>query len=313
VTRIGFALLLTLALALAGAGTSAGRQETPSPTVIRGKEKWVSVGQLRGAPLQLDAEKQRRITVGAFTFPEGRLPRHGKRTYEGITIATVRIRPTSEVKTGIDYLWSDVGGWPYALFEVKRTKKRSCPNAVKWSAGGIINGPQGGVDCDGVIRFRTVNELPYASVRTGPKNWTFSLESLGRHLIDSATVSTRSKVGITRLTPSYVKLLAPKTFDLPDGEESSVPVTIENRGGRVARGLGVGSWVDDDERWVACQRSRKLNPLAPGKSRKVRIPVAGLPDGQYILYLTAGGKNGYGDTISYRYVVGPETVRISAR
>ena len=293
---------LSAALLIGGAHTAAA--ESGSPAIpIQGKEKWVSVGALKGSTLRLDAQTQRSVTAGVFTFPEGKLRLGAKRTYEGITIATVKIRPASEVNTGIDYMWSSVGTWPYAVFEVKRVKKRKCPNAVVWNAGGKINGSQGGVDCDGTIRYRTVNELAYGSVRPGPKRWSFYLESLGKPLIESATISRRSKIGITQLTPSRVKIFAPETFDLPDGEESSVEVRIKNLGGRTARNLGVSSWVDDGNAWVAHQRSRNLRPLGPGKSRQVRIPVAALPDGEYILYLSAGG-NGYGDTLSYRYVVG---------
>lgn len=302
-TRLVSALLISTVGMLGGADVAAGKPDSSS-IAIRGKDKWVSVGALKGSSLRLEARSRRKVTAGVFTFPEGKLPPGARRTYEGITIATVRIRPSTEVNTGIDYMWSSVGHWAYAMFQAKRTKKRECPNAVKWSAGGMINGPQGGIDCDGIIRFKTVNELTYGSVRPGPRPWTFHLESLGKPLIESVTVSRRSRIGITRLTPSRVKIFAPENFNLPDGEESSVRVRIKNRGGRPARGLSVSSWVDDGNSWMAHRRTRKLRPLGPGKSRQVRIPVAALPDGIYTLYLSAGGANGYGDDLAYRYVVG---------
>ncbi len=276
-----------------------------SVTAIKGQEKWITVGGLRGERLHLKASRQWRKTAGFLAFPEGRLPDDGRRDYVGTTIATIKVRPTSEVRNGIDILWSSVGSWPYSMVKVKRTKKRSCPNAVEWNSYAIISGSQSGIACNGTIRIKTVNVLTYGSVRPGPKRWSFHVERLGRQLIESVKISKRSKIGITRRTPSKMVMSAPKSFDLPDGKASSVLVGLKNIGGRRSKGLRVTSWIENKEFVVAHERSRKVHPLAPGKSRQVRIPVARAPEGDYILFLSVESDNGDGDALAYRVEGGP--------
>lgn len=307
-----FALAITsVPFAIPPAGAKSPSRED-RPQVIRGQNSWASVAGSAPRGFALHYRDQRGFTAGWLSFPEGRMPSRSRRDYVGITIVRIKVRPASEVPSGIDYVQAQVGGWGYSMIEVQRKRKRGCPNEVTWVSSGMISGTRRGTSCDGTITLKESNLLTYGSVRPGPKRWFFNLDSLGRPLVESAWISPRSRVGITQVLTSDLRLYAPKTFELPDGEDGTVKVGIRNLGSRAARDLKVQSWVEQDGfPIVSSLREKRLRPLATGGSRKTRITVAGLPDGEYILFLSVSDRDS-GDLLMYRLVVGEESLR-SAR
>ena len=299
------ALLLSVVI-LIGGGTALAA-ETSKVVSIGGKEKWLTVGANHPNGIHLSRSGPASVTAATVKFPGGLGVISPTRDYMGTTIATVRTFPLGKRKGGEDSFSSEVNGWGYTWLTVERRPTKKRPNRVRWAADDLVSGFVVRHDCDGTFSFRSSNELTYPSVRTKrPVRWSFTLDGLDQAnpIISSVHVSRRSKIGITTRTSPRLKLAIAKTVTTRETLEPFVRATLKNLGGRPARDLAVFSGVATDEAKILLGhvRRKRLAPLGPGSARKVKVPVARLPKGEYQLVVGASG-SGTGTETVIRYFV----------
>lgn len=245
----------------------------------------------KGVKLSRGEGLLKRFRIGSVDFPQGIVPVRNQRQYLGTSKVRIRVRRQEVAPKGADYVVASFAGIGYSRIGIWRRKEGPCEHAVWWISSDVVFGRQRGVECDNVIEVRTTDWIPNIAIGNGERrNWDLKLESLSKPVVDSAWFSPSSRIEFTKKTPAWLNIRIPKRISGEESSTPSIPIRIQNKGGRKATNVKVWSAVQIDPIRLSNRKEVPVQDIAARSTVPAEVPVALLRKGRYRLLIGVESK-----------------------